>query len=1427
MALILTGVGQQDADAMFGPQLLDNFDFTLLFEHTILGILPNVVCVIGSIVCIYQLSRKAGLVSRGMLWWLKLISTVLLLATEICALALWSLPETRTRAALAAASASCVASFFVIILADAEHRQSLHSSGFLNLYLGLYTLLCIAKARSLFLRPEVLPLAILQIISIGLMILLLVLGEISKTSEIIDPDQRDKAGPEAVAGFWNRSLYIWLLPTLHTGCSRLLDSHDLRDLAADLQGGPLFSRFVPIWSRYSKGPSNVLFRALVRTMLRSIVLAMVPRLSLIGFSFAQPYLLERVVSLLESNAPRNDSENGLIGAAALIYIGIMVSRAWYSYLLVRVAAKTRGILVSAIFHKSLRLEHHKAKKLAAVTLMSTDADGVSLSVRKFFELIANLLELAVGIALLATKVGPACVMLLVPTAFLSVFSAALGKKVAPAQIAWNKSIETRVSRTSAILRQIRSIKMVGQGPAATHYIQELRKSETEESRKYRFLQAMIFANAMLIYCLTPISVMAGSIFWTRAGDVLKPSEVFTILSIVAIVSTPLSKVVACYPKIAATLGRLKRIQSFLQLDERCDQRRFIEPSTQSIAEAVGEGSKGIEAEKLHRPGRQNRQSWDVHPVEALRVDIAATRTSGIVVNSSSFWIPRRKLTMVVGKTGCGKSTLLRGLLGEAVLSGGKISLEREFVAYCDQETWIQNISIRETVVGACKYDARWYGNVVRFCQLLRDIQALPLGDETIVGSDGLKLSGGQKARLALARAVYALAPTILLDDIFSSLDEPTADAIFDELLGPYGVLRNTECAVVLATSSGKYIQAQIRLFIYLFNSILGRYLPWADHLLYLNGNRSVVHVTNSDQIPGYARFLDEEPIYDGLEAGQAQMAAPEAQTEQPSPSSETDQTTLFRQHGDANLYLMYFKVIPMKLLIFWLVLLGIFALSERSPEIYMRIWLATFPTNKLFFVGYGLLGVVCGMFGLSQIYASYGFATSVDAGVLLNRFSGDMTVLGQELPQSVALVLYGSSKQVEPSYQVLTFQDILMLTIDIGIISSGAKYMAAAVPFLFAALFMLQKFYLRTSRQLRFMDLEAKSPLYTHFTETTRGLLHIRGFQWEASFIAKFYKLLNNSQKPIYHLSAIQQWLTAAMDAISVILCVALVALASRFHDSSPSGTGLALLNLITFGEQLTFLMSDWTELETSLGAIARLDQFITNTPVEKDADDVAPISASWPENGTIEFRGVDAGYSRREGGRLVLSQLSLRVPGGSKLGIVGHTGCGPLLIDGIDITKVPRQLLRTRITTISQDFFELPGTLRDNLLPPEIMRPKDADRRLDDDAIYNVLLVAGLHDIVNERGGLNAPFDELGFSHGERQLVALARGIIHTLEFRTKIVLLDEVTGALDQDTRTAIQATLNGYFANHTVLTITHRMDMLRDVNKVYDMNENRVYQ
>ncbi|TQW01447.1 ATP-binding cassette transporter [Cordyceps javanica] len=971
--------GQQVADTLFGPQLLDRFDFTLHFEHTILTILPNAIFLAGSLVCIYWLFHQPRQVRRGFLWWFKIVSVfALLLATDICALTLWSLPDVRTQFSAAAASTSCVASIFVVILVDTEHQRSVHSSGWLSFYLGLYTLLGIAKARSLFLRADLHTLAVLQVICTAFVAIILVLGEVSKAAEIIDPKKREEASPEALAGFWNRSCFFWLLPTLYNGSRHLLAMHDLHNLVQDLRGDQLYALFVPIWSRRDKKSSNKLFKVLVRTLIRSILVASLPRVALIGFSFAQPYLLERVVSLLESEHPRRDFENGLVIAAALIYAGIMASRAWYNYITVCMTIKTRGILISAIFDKTLRLEHHQAKKLAAVTLMSTDTDGVAQNVRTLYEFVANLLELVVGLAILATRVGPACVLLLLPTALLSVIATRVGKQIAPSQITWNKSIEDRVSKTSALLRQIRTIKMVGQGPAAIEYIQKLRKTEIEESKRYRFLQAVLVANGMLIYCLTPISVMAGSIFWTRSGETLKPSSVFTVLSIVAIVSTPLSKVVASYPRVAATFGRLRRIEAFLLLSERHDQRTFKEPPTLDPAE--GTSSSG-EAEKQHGSGSQDGQSWDVYPVNAHKVHIAATKASGNIVSCASFTIPRRKFTMLVGKTGCGKSTLLRSLLGEAIITEGSVSLERRTVAYCDQDVWIQNISIRENIIGACEYDARWYTHVLTACQLLRVIEAFPSGDETVVGSDGLKLSGGQKARVVSTvypqSTVYALAPLILLDDIFAALDEATADSIFEALLGAQGVLRRTVCAVVL------------QLLICL---IIGKYLPLADHLLFLDANRSVVMICNKVHIPEYAKFLEDEPAVDRIEAGeaQAQPAEPGAPpATQPPKALEVENPNVFRQHGDANLYLIYFQSIPKKLLAFWLTLLCVFALSERLPgnhlpccsarlqksiaalrlnsEIYMRIWLAIYPANKLYFIGYSLLGVVCGVLGLSQI----------------------------------------------------------------------------------------------------------------------------------------------------------------------------------------------------------------------------------------------------------------------------------------------------------------------------------------------------------------------------------------------------------------------------------------------------------------------------
>lgn len=201
--------------------------------------------------------------------------------------------------------------------------------------------------------------------------------------------------------------------------------------------------------------------------------------------------------------------------------------------------------------------------------------------------------------------------------------------------------------------------------------------------------------------------------------------------------------------------------------------------------------------------------------------------------------------------------------------------------------------------------------------------------------------------------------------------------------------------------------------------------------------------------------------------------------------------------------------------------------------------------------------------------------------------------------------------------------------IDVVIIATTAKYAAIIIPFLLIGLYVIQMFYLRTSRQMRHLDLEAKSPLYTQLNEIIAGLHHIRSLCWVDDYLKKSYTLLDYSQKPFYYMYCIQQWLSLTLDCCSIVISTALALIAVHYKGSTTQAAiGLGFINMITFSLGMSMLVESWVNLETCLGAIARLRKFLKTTPQESGPDaDSSTISASWPERGDITISNLTALY--------------------------------------------------------------------------------------------------------------------------------------------------------------------------------------------------------
>lgn len=436
------------------------------------------------------------------------------------------------------------------------------------------------------------------------------------------------------------------------------------------------------------------------------------------------------------------------------------------------------------------------------------------------------------------------------------------------------------------------------------------------------------------------------------------------------------------------------------------------------------------------------------------------------------------------------------------------------------------------------------------------------------------------------------------------------------------------------------------------------------------------------------------------------------------------------------------------------------------------------------------------------------FYTATDSGITLNRFSQDLTLVDRSLPADF----------------LKTSNNLTQCTMSAIFIAIGSKYMALLIPPSAVIIYLIQKFYLRTSRQLRHLDLETKSPLYTQFTETLNGLITVRAFGWQRDLQAEHHKLLQRSQRPYYVLFVIQRWLNLVLDLFVAGIAIILVVLTVFVHNIGP--IGVSLIALISFNQQLSELINFWTSMETSIGAVARIRPF-ERVPSENMAREVQIPSPDWPLRGDLAMKSLSAGYELSS--RPVLRHVSFSISAGKKLGICGRTGSGKsslvlailrmieiqsgeIIIDGISLASLPRDLIRRKLTVIPQEPVLFRGTVRENVTGFTIV---------DDGKVLDTLGKVQLSDYIQSHGGLDAEIDNVPLSAGQRQLICLARAILT----KQRILLLDEITSNVDDKTDDLMQEVIQAEFADCTIIAIAHRVHTLLNFDKIITIDDGRV--
>ncbi|KAJ5107721.1 hypothetical protein N7456_004396 [Penicillium angulare] len=1423
--------------ASFGPGANTGFDFTPLFEDSILSLLPSALLIICLPYRIIALHRQRSKVSAGgLLYESKLAILGVFTAINLALLVLHILSSSlRTKLTIATSALSFISSLGLCLLSHLEHARSVRPSPIINGYILLTLIFDIARSRTLFLHGESKAIAACFAGMIGVKVMVL-LAEAAEKRKILLSPYRDLS-PEETSGIYSRSFFFWLNQLMTSGFSRVLRNQDLYPIDSDMTSEVLQRQMKDSWKKASQGKPRALFWALMRANLKGLFYCVVPRLCQIAFRYTQPFLLTRTIDFAGDTSQPDSVGWGLTGAFFITLLGVAISNGTYYHMAYRLVTSARGCLVSIIFAKTLDLSVTALDESVAVTLMSTDVQSICDGLTTINDFWAVPIELGIAIYLLARQLGVACVASAAIACFSTACIMSIAKIMERAQQIWMRSIQTRVDSTATMLGSMKSVKMLGFTDWLAGIIQGLRVAELEESKLFRRLLMVRVFLANLLQCFGPFLTLLTYTFYPSNGESLLTADVaYTTLTLIALLSSPINALIRAFPLMNAALASLSRVQSFLESEARRDHRIFLNERNIRGNDDNVSNSEGIELIDRKLPfSTSNNTSTDI--IVARDASFSWSQDFIFCVHDINLSVGRGQFCIIIGPTGCGKSTLLKGILGETPSTKGFLYASESDTAFVDQTPWVRNTSFRDNVLGTSVYNEDWYNEVVQACALDQDIHLLPNGHSTKVGSSGISLSGGQKQRLALARAVYSQKQVVILDDVFSGLDADTEERIFNKLFSKQGLFRKMGTTVLLATHAVHR-------------------LTYADNVIAMDSHGKISEqgsLADLEKNGGYVALLkaryradssdDDESSHEPTPARLATSGI-EENTE-----IEVVAEELTRQNGDFALYSYYVRSVHWASTAFWMFCFIFSGVATKMSEYLINLWTDSVSENgrssDAFYLGlYGLLATIATL-GLivggyhhiiyfasmsaqnlherlvnSVMNAPLSFFTSTDIGTTINRFSQDMTLIDHDLP-----------------YSMIDFMlSLSMAAMSMVLMCISASYFSAVIPVVFLFMWILQKFYLRTSRQMRFLDLEAKSPLFSLFIESLSGLVTIRAFGWTPDFEAQNLTLLDASQKPFYLMFCIQRWLELALDLSVAMLGTILMILVVKLRDNLGAGfVGLAILNVITFSQSLSSIMRNWAELETSIGAVSRIRDFTKNTANENKPEEnhfpsfSSSDSSAWPWKGTIEFRNVDASYNAGDQ-KFVLRDLSMSIQGGEKIGICGRSGSGKssllaslfrmlevephsqILIDGVDITRIPRQTTRAALNAIPQESFFTHGSVRANMDPYQIKSSEE---------IEAALRRVELWDLIQLKGGLDAQLETNFFSHGQRQLFCLARALVRG----GKVVVLDEATSNVDVVSDALMQRIIREQFADCTILAVAHRLETIIDFDQIAVIKDGRL--
>ncbi|KAI0598334.1 P-loop containing nucleoside triphosphate hydrolase protein [Biscogniauxia sp. FL1348] len=1130
----------------------------------------------------------------------------------------------------------------------------------------------------------------------------------------------------------------------------------------------------------------------------------------------------------------------------LLFIGPLsrsVSFQQYIFTSTRLIVRVKAALTQELYYKAMSSMELDDEVFADISAAGQDKDGAKKQTTTSTGRLANLMSADVDaitygrdVVMISCGIPAGSIVALVglykilnwpalvgivTMVVLSPLPILIGRSMVVIQRDMKKIQDSRISVISEYLASIRAIKYFAWEDAIIKKVNEIRHSEQRKIWRLNMLFVMLGQLTESIPTLSLVLIFTLHVLARKQQ--LTADVAFTAITLVRTLRRNLAMASGMSRNVTAAAVSLKRLDRYFR----------------------------------------NVTPLKPHPIGPLKISNATFRRhkkAAFALRDISIDFVEGGLNVVMGQSGSGKSTLLMAILGETLLEKGSITCPKD-IAYASQSPWLQNETIRENILFNSPFEQVRYDRVVNACGLPIDLNEFPERDETEVGENGASLSGGQKSRVALARALYSKAPVILLDDIFSALDAKTSSLLWKEAF----------CGDLL---QGRTV-------------VLVTQLPWiapqADLSITLE-NGMVKDIRQNLGIVRKTVTLDSNLVDEGNVDVAAETVAPRVSETngiatngtsnghlKTSEAKRRDEVTEEALKTGPTARLQFFSYMRLFGNPFYAMLAITMSTLSTASFIGTGLWIAVWVDaygkddayNIAFYLGiYAAWSLADIMFsGLTYIaYESGGWFAArtlhstfmkavmsvplswyktTPVGRIVNRFSRDMNSIDTSLAGMLRMCL----------------EALIRLCFQIAAVGSVLPIFMLPAAACCAVGIVAGELYTRTAVAVKRLVSSSQSPLFAQFADSLAGLPIIRARanmpQIFGNQLAERLRVFETASEAQYNCN---RWVALKVDMMTTLVTVAAGAIAV-------SKAGL----VATLSQLIIMLVRAGNELEIELQSYHRVREYAAVEPEEKpneykDASSYSDnpqviIPRDWPRSGEVEFRNVTIKYDPE--GPEILKNINLKFSAGERVAVVGRTGSGKstlvlsllrftnivsgqILFDGIDITSFPRRKLREALTIIPQEAVLFNGDVSSNLDPTDEIPKETIEKALQYCSdIASFQFHQGEEHAANGHGNSHdSAIANLGislattvkpkgenFSHGQRQVLSLCRALVR----KSKLMLLDEATASMDYETDQGIQEVLRKELSEHgrdrTLVTIAHRLKTIIDYDRVVVMSAGSV--